>query len=101
LSQKELQRVAVISSCIKGDLTCARAAELLDLTARQIKRGRDIASVAGRGRGFPACGVVIVCEHIQEPHCLLRVSVLLSPRNVHCPNHLRINTLSPAGWLVS
>jgi transposase len=38
LSQKELQRVAVISSCIKGDLTCARAAELLDLTPRQIKR---------------------------------------------------------------
>jgi transposase len=38
LSQKELQRVAVISSCIKGDLTCVRAAELLDLTPRQIKR---------------------------------------------------------------
>jgi transposase len=38
LSQKELQRVAVISSCIKGDLTCARAAELLDLTTRHIKR---------------------------------------------------------------
>src|ERR1700678_1963596 len=32
LSQKELQRVAVISSCVKGDLTCARAAELVDLT---------------------------------------------------------------------
>jgi transposase len=38
LSRKELQRVAVISNCIKGDLTCARAAELLDLTPRQIKR---------------------------------------------------------------
>ena len=38
LSPKELQRVAVISSCVKGDLTCARAAELLDLTPRQIKR---------------------------------------------------------------
>jgi transposase len=38
LSQKELQRVAVISSCVKGELTCARAAELLDLTPRQIKR---------------------------------------------------------------
>jgi transposase len=38
LSQKELQRVAVISSCIRGDLTCARAAELLDLTPRHIKR---------------------------------------------------------------
>lgn len=38
LSQKELQRVAVISSCNGGDLTCARAAELLDLTPRHIKR---------------------------------------------------------------
>ena len=38
MSQKELQRVAVISSCVKGDLTCARAAELLDLTPRHIKR---------------------------------------------------------------
>src|ERR1700689_1150925 len=38
VSQKELQRVAVIASCVKGDLTCARAAELLDLTPRHIKR---------------------------------------------------------------
>jgi transposase len=38
LSQKELQRVAVISACVKGELACARAAELLDLTPRQIKR---------------------------------------------------------------
>ncbi|MFZ1203897.1 MAG: ISNCY family transposase [Candidatus Acidiferrales bacterium] len=38
MSQKELQRVAVISSCNGGDLTCARAAELLDLTPRHIKR---------------------------------------------------------------
>ena len=38
MSQKELQRVAVIASCVKGDLACARAAELLDLTPRQIKR---------------------------------------------------------------
>src|ERR1035437_3666603 len=38
LSQKELQRVAVISSCVKGDLACARAASLLDLTPRHVKR---------------------------------------------------------------
>jgi predicted HTH domain antitoxin len=38
VSQKELQRVAVIASYVKGDLACARAAELLDLTPRQIKR---------------------------------------------------------------
>ena len=38
LSQKELQRVAVISSCVKGDLTCARAASLLNLTPRHVKR---------------------------------------------------------------
>jgi len=38
LSQKELQRVSVISSCLKGNLTCARAAALLDLTPRHVKR---------------------------------------------------------------
>src|SRR5579862_5360649 len=38
LSQEELQRVSVISSCVKGNLTCARAAVLLDLSPRQVKR---------------------------------------------------------------
>src|SRR5260370_19696102 len=38
LSQKELQRVAVISRCVKGELACARAAGLLCLSVRQIKR---------------------------------------------------------------
>jgi hypothetical protein len=38
LSQKELQRVAVISSCVKGDLERARVAELLDLTPRHVQR---------------------------------------------------------------
>src|ERR1700676_2818376 len=38
LSQKELQRVAVISRCVKGELACVRAAGLLCLSVRQIKR---------------------------------------------------------------
>ena len=38
LSQKELQRVAVISRCVKGELACARAAGLRSLSVRQIKR---------------------------------------------------------------
>ncbi len=38
MSQKELQRVSVIRACIKGDMACARAAALLCLSARQIKR---------------------------------------------------------------
>ena len=38
LSQKELQRVTVLSQCVQGNLTCARAAELLDLSPRHIKR---------------------------------------------------------------
>src|ERR1039458_373823 len=38
LSQKELQRVAVISSCVQGNLACARAAALLNLTPRHVKR---------------------------------------------------------------
>jgi transposase len=58
LSQKELQRVSVISACIKGDMACARAAELLCLSARQIKRlkkrmredGEAALAHANRGR---------------------------------------------------
>ena len=58
LSQKELQRVAVISSCVKGKLACARAASLLDLTPRHVKRlkarlrqgGEAALAHASRGR---------------------------------------------------
>jgi transposase len=61
LSQKELQRVAVISSCVKGDLACARAASLLNLTPRHVKRlksrlrqgGEAALAHASRGRSSP------------------------------------------------
>jgi len=60
LSQKELQRVAVISSSIQGTLTCARAAELLDLSLRQVKRLKaryrqgSAAALAHVSRGRPS-----------------------------------------------
>jgi transposase len=58
LSQKELQRVSVLSACIKGDMACARAAELLCLSVRQVKRlkrrlredGEAALAHANRGR---------------------------------------------------
>src|SRR5229473_1817095 len=61
LSQKELRRVTVISSCIKGDMACARAAGLLCLSVRQIKRlkkrmredGEAALAHANRGRPSP------------------------------------------------
>src|SRR5260370_28411469 len=61
LSQKELQRVSVISSCVKGDMACARAAELLSLSVRQVKRlkkrfreqGEAALAHAHRGRPSP------------------------------------------------
>ncbi len=61
MSQKELRRVTVISSCLKGDLACARAAELLDLTVRHVKRlksrdrqgGEAALAHASRGRPSP------------------------------------------------
>jgi len=61
LSQKDLQRVAVISSCVKGDLACARAAALLDLTPRHVQRlksryrqgGEAALAHASRGRPSP------------------------------------------------
>ncbi len=60
MSQKELQRVAVISSCLKGNLACDRAAELLDLTPRHIKRLKaryrqgSAAALAHASRGRPS-----------------------------------------------
>jgi len=61
LSQKELQRVSVISACIKGDMACARAAVLLCLSVRQVKRlkrrmredGEAALAHANRGRPSP------------------------------------------------
>src|SRR6266481_300606 len=58
LSQKELQRVSVISACIKGDMACASAAALLCLSVRQVKRlkkrlreaGEAALAHANRGR---------------------------------------------------
>src|SRR5450755_241811 len=60
LSQKELQRVSVISSCVKGDMACARAADLLSLSIRQVKRlkkrlrERGEAALAHANRGRPS-----------------------------------------------
>jgi transposase len=60
LSQKELQRVAVISRCVKGELACARAAGLLCLSVRQIKhlkkrlREEGEAALAHANRGRPS-----------------------------------------------
>lgn len=58
LSQKELQRVAVISRCVRGEMACASAAELLSLSVRHIKRlkkrwregGEAALAHANRGR---------------------------------------------------
>ena len=60
LSARELQRVTVISSCVQGDLACARAAELLDLTPRHIQRLKaryrqgSAAALAHASRGRPS-----------------------------------------------
>jgi len=61
LSQKELQRVSVISSCVQGDMACARAAQLLSLSVRQVRRlkkrmreqGEAALAHANRGRPSP------------------------------------------------
>ena len=60
LSQKELQRVSAISACIQGDMACARAAALLCLSVRQIKRLKKrlredgAAALAHANRGRPS-----------------------------------------------
>ena len=61
LSQKELNRVAVISECVKRATSVRRAAALLQLSPRQVKRlkrrfrsgGAAAMAHAGRGRASP------------------------------------------------
>ncbi len=61
LSQKELQRVAVMAQCAQGRLACARAAETLQLSLRHVKRlkaryrqgGEAAMAHASRGRPSP------------------------------------------------
>src|SRR3984893_15496041 len=61
LSKTICQRVSVINACIKGDMTCARAAGLLCLSVRQVKRlkkriradGEAALAHANRGRPSP------------------------------------------------
>jgi len=60
LSPKELQRVTVISTCLQGELACARAAELLSLSVRHVKRLKKrlreagAAAMAHGNRGRPS-----------------------------------------------
>src|ERR1700722_4416433 len=60
LSQREIQRVTVISQCVQGNLTCARAAQLLDLSPRHVKRLKSryrqgsAAALAHVSRGRPS-----------------------------------------------
>ncbi len=60
MTQKELKRVTVISQCVQGNLACARAAELLDLSPRQVKRLKacyrqgSAAALAHASRGRPS-----------------------------------------------
>jgi transposase len=61
LSQKELNRAAVIAECVKGRTSVRRAAALLQLSPRQVKRlkrkfrsgGAAAMAHAGRGRASP------------------------------------------------
>lgn len=60
LSNRELQRVEVISQCVQGNLACARAAELLDLSPRHVHRLKtryrqgSAAALAHASRGRPS-----------------------------------------------
>ena len=92
LSQKELQRVSVIRACIKGDMACASAAELLSLSVRHIKRLKKRmreggeAALAHANRGRPS--------HRRLPEAT-RLAILRPTRsqydgyhaNHHCETH--------------
>jgi hypothetical protein len=69
---KELQRVSVISACIKGDMACARAAGLQCLSVRQIKRSKKRmradgeAALAHANRGRPSHRRLLPCGVRQD-----------------------------------
>jgi hypothetical protein len=71
LSAKELQRVAVISRCVKGDLACARAAELHEVRnddpwsiEEQLAGGRRPTQF---GRALQQLGVTYIPANFPEP----------------------------------
>ena len=72
LSQKELNRVAVISECLKGTTSVRRAAALLQLSLRQVKRlkrklrsgGAAAMAHAGRGRASPRRTAALVRQRV-------------------------------------
>src|SRR5713226_8184046 len=93
LSQKELQRVSVISTCIKGDLACASAAALLSLSVRHIKRLKKRmreageAALAHANRGRPS--------HRQLPERTRQAVLLAASRSTAAT--LASNTPTPQG----
>src|SRR5256884_10009229 len=101
LSQKELQRVAVISACIKGEMACARAAALLCLSVRQIKRLKKRmredgeAALAHANRGRPS--------HRRLPHAVAERIVQLA-RSTYVgfnDHHLREKLVEREGFSLS
>lgn len=72
LSQKELNRVAVITECVKGTTSVRRAAALLQLSSRQVKRlkrrfrsgGAAALAHAGRERASPRRLALSLRQHI-------------------------------------
>jgi transposase len=101
LSHRELQRVTVISSCLEGKLTCARAAELLDLSPRHIKRLKarfrqgSAAALAHVSRGRPS--------HRRTPE-RTRSRVLTLARTRYAgfnDHHLREKLVEQEGFLLS
>jgi len=60
LSQKELQRIKVVANAVAGTLTVVEAAELLQLSERQVKRLKQRHEPAGEwvhhGKRWPGAG---------------------------------------------
>src|SRR5579864_1395771 len=87
LSQKELQRVSVITSCVKGDLACARAASLLNLTPRHVKRLKSRlrqggeAALAHASRGRPSHRRLL--DRVRDRILHLARTIILSGESAH------------------
>ena len=101
LSQKELQRVSVLSTCLQGGLACASAAGLLSLSVRQVKRLKKRlreegeAALAHANRGRPS--------HRRLPEATRRTILRLArPKCVAFnDHHMREKLVEDEGFSVS
>src|ERR1017187_929356 len=105
LSQKELQRVSVISSCVKGNMACARAPRLLFPRHPEGKPPKK--SLGGEGRGGSGARQPRTAQPPSSafprppsgpPPGPLVIELVISPRSVIAPSAVSLRGRFEREW---